>query len=320
MDMKLSPQVCKELFVDKLVSKISRLGSGKMGCVYKVELNTGEILCVKTLPKGHHSISADSQSWKLAYEHLGFDFKPYTDNHYFYFTIPYFEGKQFQYAIQYSIQSRLEIIQNLIKAVQDLHKNGIIHRDIKCSNIIISQKAGNKVNIIDFGRSVFFNSSSLDKDLQLFGQKIFLNMKGASQPFTAPEYFTKNSSTIGFYSDYYSIAQLYKFLIPEYSHLATEVLNTKGEVRKMAFENFSKSIDKILKDNQFNQEFNETDKIYSETYILYRKIIFFICEVLKRLINLLQRPKYSNSRFFKEETCLYANNLANYSKCPTLYK
>ncbi len=51
--MKLSFQVCNELFPGKSVDKISLLGSGKMGSVYKIILKNGEILCVKILTKNH---------------------------------------------------------------------------------------------------------------------------------------------------------------------------------------------------------------------------------------------------------------------------
>lgn len=282
--MKLSPQVCKQLFPEQLVEKISHLASGRIGSVYKVTLNNGEVLCVKILTKNHPTKLQDSRGWKLAYDYLGFDFKSCEDNQYFYFTIPYFDGQLFHNAIQYNLKSRFEIIKCLIEATKKIHEIGIIHRDIKCNNIIIEK---NTVRIIDFGRSVIFHDSFSESGLQLPGQgTLFTNVKRIFQPYTAPEYFKKNYSSIGFYSDYYSIAQLFRFLIPEYSNLATEVLTTEGEVRKVAFEKFYKKIERILKDNQFNQKFNEADKIYSDEYILYKRLIFFIREIFYRLFNL----------------------------------
>ena len=150
--MKLSPQVCNELFPAKSVDKISHLGSGKMGSVYKITLNNGEILCVKILTRNHPTKQQDSCGWKLAYAHLDFDFKSCEDNQYFYFTIPYFKGELFYQAIQFSLGLRLQIIQKLIKAVDALHRKGIIHRDLTWNNIIINK---DEVYIIDFGRSVF---------------------------------------------------------------------------------------------------------------------------------------------------------------------
>lgn len=291
--MKLSPQVCKQLFPEQLVEKISHLASGRMGSVYKVTLNNGEVLCVKILTRNHPTKLQDSRGWKLAYDYLDFDFKSCEDNQYFYFTIPYFDGQLFHNAIQYNLKSRFEIIKSLIIATKEIHQKELIHRDIKCNNIIIEK---NTVRIIDFGRSVIFHDSSTEGGLQLPGQgTLFPNVKRIFQPYTAPEYFKNDGSTIGFYSDYYSIAQLCRFLISEYPDLAKGVLNTEGEARIIAFEDFSKNIDSILRDNQFDPKFNEPNKIYSDEYILYKKIMFFITQIFARLFNLTFQFSVSKS-------------------------
>jgi serine/threonine protein kinase len=311
--MKLSPQICKELFPGKSVDKISHLGSGRMGSVYKVELNNGETLCIKILAKADSTKIQDSSGWKLAYNSQNFDFRFCEDNQNFFFTIPYFEGELFHNASQYSLKSRLQIIQNLIKATADIHSKGLIHRDLKCNNIIINKGAGNKVNIIDFGRSVnVFQSSKINKEkeelhekatadiyaLQLPGQgTVPSNIKRIFQPYTAPEYFKKhyyNGSTIGFRSDYYSIAQLFRFLIPEYYYLADEVLQTEGSDRNTAFAEFSSKIDELI--SNIIPKFNEPDKIYSNAYIIYKKIIFFIRQILERLFNLIFQSTDSISK------------------------
>lgn len=292
--MKLSPQVCNQLFPEQLVEKISHLASGRMGSVYKVTLKSGESLCVKILTKDHTTKQQDNSGWKLAYEHLNFDFKCYEDNKYFYFTTPYFKGKLFHYTNQYSLKSRFQIIQSLIKAIIDIHNKGLIHRDLKCNNIIIDK---DEAYIVDFGRSVNILDPSNGKasgyifELQLPKQgTIPSNIRRIFQPYTAPEYFKKhyyNGSTIGFRSDYYSIAQLFRFLIPEYSYLADEVLYTEGLDRNTAFGNFSKKIDETLKDNCSNRKFNEANNSYCKEFrAVYKRIIFFIREIIQRLFSL----------------------------------
>lgn len=290
--MKLSPKICNELLPEKSITKIIHLGSGKMGCVYKVTFDDEQSICVKILTKNHYTKSQDSEGWKCAYKDLDFKFQSLEDSTYFYFTIPYFEGQPFHYAIQYNLKSRFQIIQNLIIAIADIHKKEIIHRDLTCNNIIIN-KDGNKVNIIDFGRSFNIASSILNKpefiqNLQLPEKKIIPdNIKIFFQPYTAPEYFKNyNASTVDFHLDYYSVAQLFKFLIPEYSYLANEVISTEGSDRNNAFENFSKKIDDVLRLNESNPNFNEPDKAYYEVIILYKRLIFFIKEIFCRLFNL----------------------------------
>jgi serine/threonine protein kinase len=295
--MKLSPQVCNELFPTKTVDKISHLGSGRMGSVYKVTFDNEESLCVKILTKNHSTKQQDSDGWKLAYDHQNFDFKSYEDNQYFYFTTPYFKGDLFHCASQYSLKSRFEIIQNLIKAIILIHSKGLIHRDLTCNNIIIDKVIKNKVNIIDFGRSVnaftlCTSNSAVNyiQNLQLPRQGTTIaNIRRIGQPYTAPEHFRKhcnNNSSIGFRSDYYSIAQLFRFLIPEYSYLADKVLLTEGIDRNAAFSEFSDQIDSMLTKNKDNPEFNKPDNSFSNKFILYKKIIFFIREILVRLFNL----------------------------------
>ncbi|WP_342227564.1 protein kinase domain-containing protein [Rickettsiella endosymbiont of Rhagonycha lignosa] len=318
--MKLSTHVCKQLFPEQIVEKISHLASGRMGCVYKVTLNNGEILCVKILTLGHTTRLQDCNGWKLAYEDLGFNFKTGKDNQYFYFTIPYFEGQLFHYATEYNLKLRFEIIQSLIKAITDIHRKGLIHRDLTCNNIILDKEEKNKVHIIDFGRSVnafnlYISSSDTDyiDNLQLSGQSTTIsNIRRIFQPYTAPEHFRKhynNNSTIGFRSDYYSIAQLFRFLIPEYSYLADEIIHTEGIDRNAAFAEFSDRIDDILTKNKNNPTFNESNNSYcKDLRAVYKRIIFFVREILHRLFSLtFQSPDSSpkKNRCNKHQTSVF---------------
>jgi serine/threonine protein kinase len=48
----------------------------------------------------------------------------------------------------------MNIMENLIKAVQHMHQRGVVHRDLKPDNILISPKNnGATLKIIDFGVS-----------------------------------------------------------------------------------------------------------------------------------------------------------------------
>lgn len=341
--MKLPLKVCKKLLPGKSITKISHLGSGKMGNVYKVSFDKEESICIKVLTKNHYTRSQDSDGWKCAYEHFDFKFRCYEDTKYFYFTTPFFEGHPFHYAIQYNLISKFQIIRNLIKAITDIHRKGIIHRDLTCNNIIIDKNT-NKVNIIDFGRSVnAFNLHSFSSvkdyihNLQLPGQSSTTsNIRRIFQPYTAPEHFRKyrnNNLTIGFRSDYYSIAQLFKLLIPEYSYLANKILITEGIDRNAAFSEFCEQIDDILIKNQNNPKFYQYKNNYSNIYILYKRIIFFIKEIFYRLFNLSfqpcdptfkktteqNNPQYVGPVFFKLDKSSTTLNMS-LTRNTTLYK
>jgi len=47
------------------------------------------------------------------------------------------------------------IFKNIAEAIQILHHNNIIHRDIKDENVLINTKT-KKIQLIDFGSSAFY--------------------------------------------------------------------------------------------------------------------------------------------------------------------
>ena len=54
-----------------------------------------------------------------------------------------------------------KIFQQLLQAVKHCHRNGVLHRDLKCENILLDE--GNNVKITDFGFAKQYNKSDLCK-------------------------------------------------------------------------------------------------------------------------------------------------------------
>ena len=105
--------------------------------------------------------------------------------------LPYFRngslaGKTFDYGTIRNI-----IVPNVTKGLKYLHENGIMHKDIKPSNLMISDD-GERIEIIDFGIS-----SVKDE-----GQSVLITRTGLSPEYCAPETF--NNVFLN-ESDYYSL-------------------------------------------------------------------------------------------------------------------
>lgn len=101
----------------------------------------------------------------------------------------------------------INIIIPLINVLQQLHKQGIIHRDIKPNNIIINKEG--KPIIIDFGSAIHYQRSET--------KKIFVT------PGFSPLEFYSETAKQGCYSDIYSFAAtLYYYLCGKAPTAASE--------------------------------------------------------------------------------------------------
>ena len=56
--------------------------------------------------------------------------------------------------LDYDIQSVKRIMHCLLKAVQTAHENGVFHRDIKLSNVIVNNC--NQARLVDWGHAEFY--------------------------------------------------------------------------------------------------------------------------------------------------------------------
>lgn len=143
-------------------------------------------------------------------------------NGYPYEVLPYYkngslEGKMFTYE-----QLKTSIIPALNEGLRVLHDNGIIHKDLKPSNIMLADN-GQDVAIIDFG------ISSIKEN----GTTVILTMTGMTPEYSAPETF-KNLFLSE--SDYYSLGitifQLYCGHTP-YAKMSQEEIEQFISVQKV---------------------------------------------------------------------------------------
>ena len=110
----------------------------------------------------------------------------------------------------FSIQQRLELIIPICNAVQHAHQKGIIHRDLKLSNILVCEVDGQPVpKVIDFGLAKTLDRNPLS-DRTAFTE---LGYVVGTLQYMSPEQSQSNNHDIDTRSDLYSLgALIYKLL------------------------------------------------------------------------------------------------------------
>lgn len=116
----------------------------------------------------------------------------------------YFNGKPLLKFKKHSLIDKLNIFIKIIEIMDNIHKAGIIHKDINPNNILVSQNKED-IRIIDFGLSV-----KLDKEEHEMKDP---NLIEGTLHFLSPEQTGRMNRHVDFRTDYYSLgATLYKIL------------------------------------------------------------------------------------------------------------
>lgn len=127
-----------------------------------------------------------------------------------YLVTEYFEGNDLKQKILDGNETIMfrKVAYQLVDIVQKVHKSGILHRDIKLSNIFI--KEDGTLALLDFG-----SACTVDNEKE--------TLKYTSNGYSAPEMYEKDDSTL--YADIYSVgAVMYQML--------TGILPARADLRK----------------------------------------------------------------------------------------
>lgn len=140
------------------------------------------------------------------------------------------------------VNQAIEIISAVCDALKDIHKEGIIHRDISPDNIFICE--GGKIKLIDFG-AARFSTGEEEKTLSII----------LKPGFAPPEQY-RSKSKQGPWTDVYALAAtMYRIVtgvVPEESvnRIVEDNLQAPNEIDPQLSENFSNAIMKGMALNQ----------------------------------------------------------------------
>lgn len=166
----------------------------------------------------------------------------YMDSGYYYTVMDYYSRGDLYYNIKenrISISNYKEIINNLIDPIYTIHKNNIVHLDIKLENYLLNNK-DNKFTLIDFNLSKFHNCNYYElQKVKLLGTKTYI----------APEIYD------GYYcksSDMYSLGcLLYKI----YARRNTSDINLK------LLEDYPRELVEII-ENLLDKDYNKRLSVF----------------------------------------------------------
>ncbi len=152
---------------------LEKLGEGGMGVVYKAEdSKLKREVAIKFLP---HHISANKEERQrfeieaqaaaaLNHPNIATIHAIEEYDNQFFIVMEYLEGSELKEKIskgKLSLDESLDIIEQIAKGLQAAHQKGIIHRDIKSSNIMITQTG--TVKVMDFGLAKVRGTSQITK-------------------------------------------------------------------------------------------------------------------------------------------------------------
>lgn len=140
---------------------LEKLGAGGMGVVYKAQdLKLDRLVALKFLPphlsadlqQKQHFIQEAKAACALDHTNIGVvhDIDE-TDDGQMFIVMAYYEGETLARRIErdVSIQEAIDIAIQISNALQAAHEHGIVHRDIKPGNVLLTPDG--VVKVIDFG-------------------------------------------------------------------------------------------------------------------------------------------------------------------------
>ncbi|MCJ8271240.1 MAG: serine/threonine protein kinase, partial [Psychrosphaera sp.] len=226
-----------------------------------------------------------------------------------YFVSEYVNGRpmdeQFD-AQRYSDKEQLTLMSKLCESVQYVHQRGIIHADLKPSNILIDQD--NNLKIIDFGVSLMMKRSGNAQQSKLVSAYI----KGMSYQYASPEQIEqRNISTL---SDIYSLGKIAQFccskrltLQREFKAVMSKACQSDAQLRQATAQDLSRDLQNIA-DKKVVESYS-TGKLYRIRKFVQRNPAYTLASSFFMAVVAV----FSMQLVSAQQKTLYEKKLANQS-------
>ncbi len=193
---------------------LNEIAHGGMGVVYKArQVSLNRIVAVKMILRGNLASTEDVERFTLEAKAVAKLTHPQIvvvhdvgchDDQYFY-SMEFVEGRSLAEEIrrgQLDHHKAAKYVEQIARAIQFAHENGVVHRDVKPSNVLIDHN--DRARITDFGLAKHVDRGD---DLTLTGQIM------GTPAYMAPEQITNRRGEISPSCDIYSMgALLYELL------------------------------------------------------------------------------------------------------------
>lgn len=148
---------------------LGKLGNGSFGNVYQAISKNGSEVAIKVIPKSkfqsyedYSAVTREISIMKsLSHPNIVKFFDSFQSNAEIYIVMEYCRGKNlYDFVIERERLQETEssiIFAQIVNAVNYLHSNNLIHRDLKLSNIIIEDNM--HIKLIDFGLCDFYDKN-----------------------------------------------------------------------------------------------------------------------------------------------------------------
>ena len=161
---------------------LEKLGEGGMGVVYKAQDTTlDRFVALKFLP--HHLTPNDAEKARFLQEAKAASalnhpnactiFEISEENDQQFIVMEYVDGATLRQKLPVQkLQDALTYALQIGEALHEAHSKGIVHRDIKCENIMVNSK--NQIKVMDFGLAKLRGSLKLTKTSSTVGTLAYM--------------------------------------------------------------------------------------------------------------------------------------------------